>query len=35
MEIPVAAPCDGVVSAIPVAEQQAVAEGETLAVLRR
>ena len=33
MEIPVAAPCDGVVSAILVKEEQAVVEGETLAVV--
>ncbi len=33
MEIPVAAPCDGVVSAILVREEQAVVEGETLAVV--
>ncbi len=33
MEIPVAAPCDGVVSAILVKEEQAVVEGETLAMV--
>jgi acetyl-CoA carboxylase biotin carboxyl carrier protein len=33
MEIPVAAPCDGVVHSILVQEAQAVTEGETLAVL--
>jgi biotin carboxyl carrier protein len=33
MEIPVAAPRDGVVSAILVKEEQAVVEGETLAML--
>jgi acetyl-CoA carboxylase biotin carboxyl carrier protein len=33
MEIPVAAPCDGVVSAILVKEEQVVVEGETLAMV--
>ncbi len=33
MEIPVTAPRDGKVQSIDVAEQQAVIEGETLAVL--
>ena len=33
MEIPVSAPCDGMVSSIRVNEQQAVVEGETLAVI--
>jgi biotin carboxyl carrier protein len=33
MEIPVAAPSNGVVSAILVKEEQAVVEGETLAVI--
>ena len=33
MEIPVMAPRDGKVKSIDVAEQQAVIEGETLAVL--
>jgi biotin carboxyl carrier protein len=33
MEIPVSAPCDGVVSSILVKEEQAVVEGETLAMV--
>jgi acetyl-CoA carboxylase biotin carboxyl carrier protein len=33
MEIPVTAPCDGVVSSILVKEEQAVVEGETLATV--
>jgi len=33
MEIPVSAPCAGVVSAIFVKEEQQVAEGETLAMM--
>ncbi|MBS0560741.1 MAG: biotin/lipoyl-binding carrier protein [Proteobacteria bacterium] len=33
MEIPVDAPCDGVVAAILVKEEQAVEEGDTLAVI--
>ena len=33
MEIPVSAPCAGVVSAIFVKEEQQVAEGETLALI--
>jgi acetyl-CoA carboxylase biotin carboxyl carrier protein len=33
MEIPVSAPCDGVVAAIFVKEQQTVAEDETLAMV--
>lgn len=35
MEIPVASPCAGTVSAIRVAEQQLVAEGEILATVNR
>jgi len=33
MEIPVSAPCAGVVSAIFVREEQHIAEGETLAMI--
>jgi acetyl-CoA carboxylase biotin carboxyl carrier protein len=33
MEIPVAAPCNGTVSAILVKEEQTIAEGETLAMV--
>jgi biotin carboxyl carrier protein len=33
MEIPVSAPCDGGVSSILVKEEQAVVEGETLAMV--
>jgi len=33
MEIPVSAPCEGVVGAILVKEEQQVAEGETLAII--
>jgi acetyl-CoA carboxylase biotin carboxyl carrier protein len=33
MEIPVSSPCDGIVSAILVKEEQAVVEGETLAMV--
>jgi biotin carboxyl carrier protein len=33
MEIPVAAPCAGTVSALFVKEEQPVAEGETLAMI--
>ncbi|MBX3484121.1 biotin/lipoyl-binding carrier protein [Phenylobacterium sp.] len=35
MEIPVAAPCAGVVAAIDVEEGQSVAEGQIVAILER